>query len=108
MRAVLILAFVFMVGSFALDNCTTYVALSEFADLTYEANPVAQAEFSLLGLGPGLFLNFLGGLGVALFITYTKHIGTGWTRVGLLGALGLIRWHAGLHNLTLILLLRGL
>jgi hypothetical protein len=107
MRAVLMLAFVLMVGGFGLDNLTTYMALSNFAHKFHEVNPLARAQFHLIGLGPGLIVNFIMGFGVALFIVYSDFVQTDRAKAFLLGLLGFIRWHAGIHNLALLLALGG-
>ena len=41
------------------DNITTYLCLSQYSDIVYEANPVADFFFARLGLASGLLVETL-------------------------------------------------
>ena len=42
MSKLLIATLVFMMAGFGLDNATTYLALTHFAEQVYESNPLAR------------------------------------------------------------------
>ena len=97
-----------MVAGFGLDNATTYLALTCFAEQVYETNPIARLEFGLIGLAPSLLINFFMGLGMGAYIATTRYIQEDATRGLILTGLGFIRWTAGLNNLAILVMLKGL
>ena len=101
------LTLVFAVAGFALDNYTTWYALTAFAGQVVETNPITRTGFDFGGLAPTLLGNFFLGVGVCIYIARC-HLGSVSTKVLILGLLGLIRWSAGLNNLVMLYSMAGM
>lgn len=69
------------------DNITTYVALTAETPgyEVWEANPVAQAGFDLVGLAPFLAAEFFLVTGVLLWVIYSKRL-SDWAKLAILFA----------------------
>ena len=94
------------IAGFALDNVSTWVALTTFADHFVEANPIARSGFQLAGLAPTLLSSFFLGSGVSIYIIQEERMPL-MGRGILLIMLVLPHWAAAINNIALISQIRN-
>lgn len=107
-RALLMLMVVLTILAVLLDNWTTYIALTEYAEYgVYEANPLAEWLFQTFGFVSCLVVNsILMPLGI-LFLAQTSWVRRERVRILLLGIVLSLRGGAALNNWLVITALGG-
>lgn len=93
--------------SSALDNWTTYIALTEFAHGARELNPLADFWFHIFGVGTSLIVNSGLCLGAFIFVAQTSWIERDSTRSYILGFVATLRGAAAWNNWLVITALGG-
>lgn len=101
MRFIVCLALSFAVVGFAMDNYSTWLALSSWEGQVYESNPIARLGIEIGGAAPSLIVNFLLGTALCTWLARAR-FGTDTTKVLMLFLVGVLRWTAGLNNFAII------